>query len=126
MSTRVKVDLDQVTERCAALGLAHAAQCLSELVEEAARDNLPPVRFFDLVLEREIERKQERRVSTSLKLSGLPTGKTLEGFDWPFQPRADRSKLEALATCAYVRQKENVLFLGPPDPATYCITSLCR
>jgi DNA replication protein DnaC len=114
MSVRAKIDLDQVTERCAALGLAYAAECLSELVEEAARDDLPPVRFLDRVLEREIERKQERRVSTSLKLSGLPAGKTLEAFDWTFQPRADRSRLEALATCAYLRQRENVLFLGPP------------
>jgi DNA replication protein DnaC len=66
------------------------------------------------VLEREIEWKDERRVAASLKLSGLPTGRTLEGFDWTFQPRADRSKLEALATCAFIRARENVLFLGPP------------
>ena len=41
-------------------------------------------------------------------------GKTFEDFDWIFQPQADRSKLEALATCAYLRQTENVLFMGPP------------
>jgi DNA replication protein DnaC len=70
--------------------------------------------LFHRVLEREIERKNERRVATCLKLSGLPTGRTLEGFDWTFQPRADRSKLAMLATCASVRARENVLFLGPP------------
>src|SRR5690606_2792767 len=85
-----------------------------ELVEEASRENLSPLGFFHRVLEREIERKSERRIATSLKLSGLPTGKTLEGFDWTFQPRADRSKLEMLATCAFIRARENVLFLGPP------------
>jgi len=53
-------------------------------------------------------------VDPSLKLSGLPVGKTLEGFDWTFQPRVDRAKIEALATCAYVRASENVLFMGPP------------
>jgi hypothetical protein len=107
-----KVDLDATTERCTAL--AHAAECLPDLVEEASRENLSPLGFFHRVLEREIERKTERRVATSLKLSGMPTGKTLEGFDWTFQPRADRSKLEMLATCAFVRARENVLFLGPP------------
>jgi DNA replication protein DnaC len=60
------------------------------------------------------ERKNERRIATSLKLSGLPVGKTLEGFDWTFQPRADRQKLEMLSTCAFIRARENVLFLGPP------------
>ena len=39
---------------------------------------------------------------------------TLEDFDWTFQPRADRRQLEALATCSFIREKQNVLFLGPP------------
>ncbi|MGH8543560.1 MAG: IS21-like element helper ATPase IstB, partial [Gammaproteobacteria bacterium] len=103
-----------MAEQCAALALTHIAECLPELVETAARDETTPIRFLEQVLEREIECKTERRVATSLKLSGLPVGKTLESFDWAFQPRVDRSTLEALATCAYLRQRDNVLFLGPP------------
>lgn len=114
MSRAPRVDLDRIAERCASLGLVHAAECLGELLEEAARDDLTPGRFLERVLEQEAERKNERRVATSLKLSGLPQGRTLEGFDWTFQPRADRQKLEMLSTCAYVRSRENVLFLGPP------------
>lgn len=114
MSRAPRVDLDRIAERCASLGLVHAAECLGEMLEEAARDDLTPARFLERVLEREAERKNERRVATSLKLSGLPQGRTLEGFDWTFQPRADRQKLEMLSTCAYVRSRENVLFLGPP------------
>jgi DNA replication protein DnaC len=114
MSRAPRVDLDRIAERCASLGLVHAAECLGEMLEEAARDDLTPASFLERVLEREAERKNERRVATSLKLSGLPQGKTLEGFDWTFQPRADRQKLEMLSTCAYVRSRENVLFLGPP------------
>jgi len=114
MSRSPRVDLDRIAERCASLGLVHAAECLGELLEEAARDDLTPASFLERVLDREADRKNERRVATSLKLSGLPQGKTLEGFDWTFQPRADRQKLEMLSTCAYVRSRENVLFLGPP------------
>jgi DNA replication protein DnaC len=114
MSARRKVDLDQVVEKCQVLKLMHLAECLPELVEEGARDDVTPLRFLDLVLEREIERKTERRIATSLKLSGLPVGKTLDNFDWTFQPRVDRSKLEALATCQFIRDRDNVLFLGPP------------
>jgi DNA replication protein DnaC len=114
MSRAAKVDLDRMTERCTALGLTRAAESLTELLEEAAREDLTPGRFLERLLERETEWKQERRVATSLKLSGLPVGKTLEGFDWTFQPRADRQKLEMLSTCAYVRARENILFLGPP------------
>jgi DNA replication protein DnaC len=114
MSARRKVDLDQVVEKCQVLKLVYLAECLPELVEEGARDDVTPIRFLDLVLEREIERKTERRIATSLKLSGLPVGKTLDNFDWTFQPRVDRSKLEALATCQFLRDRDNVLFLGPP------------
>lgn len=111
---RPRVDLDRISERCEALKLVYAAQCLPELLEEASREDLSPVHFLDRVLQQELERKNERRIATSLKLSGLPPGKTLEGFDWTFQPRADRGKLEALATCAFIREAENVLFMGPP------------
>ena len=109
-AARRKVDLDAVAERCQSLTLVHAA----ELVEEASREDLSPVKFLDRMLEREIERKDERRIVTSLRLIGLPVGKTLEGFDWIFQPRADRSKLESLATRAFIREADNVLFMGPP------------
>jgi len=124
--SRPRVALDPVAEKLTALGLDHPASCLAELVEEATRDELPPLAFLDLVCTRQLERKDERRIATMLKLSGLPPGKTLESFDWSFQPRVDRRQLEALATCSFVRDKTNVLFLGPPDPATYCVTSLCR
>ena len=114
MSRRRKVDLDHLSEQCTSLKLVHTAECVADLVEEASRDDLTPLRFLELVLDREVERKNERRIQTSLRLSGLPPGKTLEGFDFAFQPRVDRGKIDALATCAYVRSAENVLFLGPP------------
>ena len=114
MTRRRKVDLDHIAEQCQSLKLLHTAECVAELAEEASREDMSPVKFLDLVLERELERKNERRIATSLRLSGLPVGKTLEGFDWTFQPRVDRSKVDTLATCAYVRARENVLFMGPP------------
>lgn len=108
------VTLDPLAAKLETLGLDYPATCLPELVEEATREQLTPVAFLDLLLTRQLERKDERRVTTMLKLSGLPPGKTLEDFDWAFQPRADRRQIEALATCSYLREKSNVLFLGPP------------
>ena len=106
--------LDALTAKLTALGLDYPASVLPELLEQAARESLSATAFLDLVLTGELERKDERRVTTMLKLSGLPPGKTLEDFDWSFQPRADRRQIEALATCSYLREKTNVLFLGPP------------
>ena len=87
---------------------------LPELLEEASREDLTPVRFLERLVEREYERKEERRIGMWLRMSGLPPGKTLDCFDWTFQPRADRAKVEELATCEFARRAENVLFLGPP------------
>ena len=106
--------LDPLAAKLASLGLEYPASCLPELVEEATREALSAVAFLDLILTRQLERKDERRVQTMLKLSGLPPGKTLEDFDWAFQPRVDRRQIDALATCSYIREKTNVLFLGPP------------
>lgn len=108
------VALDPVAAKLAAVGLDYPASCLPELVEEATREQLAPVTFLDRLLTQQLERKDERRVATMLKLSGLPPGKTLEDFDWTFQPKADRRQIETLATCSYIREKTNVLFLGPP------------
>lgn len=106
--------LEPLAAQLTALGLEHSASCLPELVERATREQLGPTAFLALILTRQLERKDERRVATMLMLSGLPTGKTLEEFDWGFQPRADRRQLETLATCSFVRERQNVLFLGPP------------
>lgn len=108
------VTLDPVATKLATLGLDYPASCLPDLVEQCTREQLSPVSFLELVLTGELERKDERRVTTMLKLSGLPSGKTLEDFDWSFQPRVDRRQIETLATCSYIREKTNVLFLGPP------------
>ena len=120
-----RVDLDLVAERCRELGLLQTAEQLPELLEEASREDLTPVRFLERLVEREYERKEERRIGMWLRMSGLPPGKTLDCFDWTFQPRADRAKVEELATCEFARRAENVLFLGPPGVGkTHLATAL--
>jgi DNA replication protein DnaC len=106
--------LDPVVTKLTTLGLEYPASALPDLLEQAAREDLSPLAFLDLLLTSQLERKDERRITTMLKLSGLPPGKTLEEFDWGFQPKADRRQIDALATCQYLREKTNILFLGPP------------
>ncbi len=106
--------LDPVIAKLSTLGLEYPATVLPELVEQAARDALSPLAFLDLLLTGQLERKDERRVTTMLKLSGLPPGKTLEDFDWGFQPKADRRQIETLATCQYLRERPMSCFSAPP------------
>lgn len=109
-----EVDLDRTRERLLRLGLVHAADLLGEQVALAAKETHAPHRFLDALLEAELAARDERRVRTSLRLSGLPTGQTLSSFDFAFQPSVERSRIETLATCAWIRERESLLLQGPP------------
>lgn len=109
-----RVDLDVTRERLLQAGLPHAAEQLATLLEEAVKGKQPAHRFLDQVLEVEIGERETRRIKTSLRLSGLPTGQTLGSFDFGFQPAIEKSRVETLATCSWIREHACVLFQGPP------------
>jgi DNA replication protein DnaC len=111
---RPKVDLDVTRERLEKVGLLRAVDHLDELVSKAVENNTSPHRFLDLLLEEELRHREERRIRTSLSLSGLPTGQTLASFDFSFQPSIERSRIETLATCQWIRENRTLLIQGPP------------
>ena len=109
-----RLDVDATRDRLLALGCGYAADRLGELLGEAVRAEIPPHAFLDHLLAAELSGREERRVKTSLKVSNLPLGQTLENFDFAFQPAIERSRIDTLATCAWVREAETVLLQGPP------------
>lgn len=111
---RGRVDLDITRDRLERAGLLHAAERLSELVEEAAKEDLSSHRFLDRLLEVEIGEREEHRIKISLRHSGLPPGQTLGNFDFAFQPSLKKSRIETLATCAWIREHATTLIAGPP------------
>jgi len=70
--------------------------------------------FLDDLLEEEVAQKEQRRVETTLKISGLPFIKSIDEFDFTFQPSLDRQKVMSLFDLTFIRNKGNVIFLGPP------------
>ena len=84
------------------------------MLTEAVRQEIPAHNFLDRLLQAELSGRKGRRVKTSLKLSNLQVGQTLENFDFAFQPAIERSRIGTLATCAWVRNGETVLVQGPP------------
>lgn len=109
-----QVDLDTTRERLLKTGLARAAEQLDGLVSEAVQGNISPHRFLDRLLEEELRHREERRIRTSLALSNLPTGQTIGNFDFSFQPSVERSRIETLATCQWIRESRTLLIQGPP------------
>ena len=96
------------------LHLANLAENLEALVERAEATTMGYLEFLDHVLEDETAIREGRRFRNALKLSGLPHHKTLDEFDFAFQPDLDARKVKDLATLAFVESRSNVAFLGPP------------
>lgn len=108
------MSLDAIQKKMEYLDMDYTPGILSDLTEKALKEKMDALDFFERILSLEIEHKEERRIATSLKISGLPKGMHLENFDYMFQPSVEREKIEQLATCEYIRQKENILLFGPP------------
>ncbi len=109
-----RTDLDQTRSLLEDTGFEFVQEIIPELIERGVKEDLSHSAFLDLVLARERDAREERRIRTNLRLSGLPGGKTLEGFDFTFQRGVDKRRIELLSTCEFARKRENVLFLGPP------------
>lgn len=108
------MDIDQIKQKMKYLNLQYTPALLTELVNDATREQASPLSFLDRLLSLEVESREERRVATSLRLSALPRGMRLENFDFLFQPSIDKGRIDFLSTGEFIRQKENVLLFGPP------------
>ena len=91
-----RADVDRTRDALLKLGLDHAAERLTELMSVAVKENYPPHRMLDELLGIESDRREERRVKTSLVLSGLPVGQSIDNFDWSFQPAIDRKQISEI------------------------------
>jgi len=69
--------------------------------------------FLSRLLEDETERRAQKQLVQRVRRSALNTSKTLEGFDFQFNPALNRQQILQLATCEYVRQHRNLLICGP-------------
>ena len=76
----------RIREHATRLGLTHLSETITELVTRAETNQLGYLDFIDLLLEEELGIREGRRFRNALKLSGLPHHKTLDGFDFGFQP----------------------------------------
>lgn len=106
--------VDGTREELLRLGLGHAAEALVAELTEVGQHDRSAHQVLDRLLGLELGLRDERRIRTSLRLSGLPAGMTLGEFDFAFQPSIERRQVETLATCAFIREHATLLIQGPP------------
>ena len=87
---------------------------LDSLIDEAARQDLTIRDALTLFCEREIARRDQRRIDMSFGLARFPFVRDLAGFDFGAQPSIDKAQVRELATGRFIANGEAVLLLGPP------------
>jgi DNA replication protein DnaC len=104
----------RVVEQLTRLRLRYVAERLDAVLADAARAEPTYLDFLDAVLRQEVDAKQRTRVTLALKIAHFPAVKTLDDFDFKFQPSVDQRLVRELATGRFLTQTENVLVFGAP------------
>lgn len=106
--------LDRIESNLTRLKLSKISEILSDFTRTAQEQNKSYLSFLDELLEEEVAAKEQRRIETALKISGLPYIKSIDEFDFAFQPNLDKQKIMGLFDLSFIREKGNIIFLGPP------------
>lgn len=104
----------RVEERLLKLRLGAVAERIDAILSQAAHAEPTYLDFLDQILTEETEAKQRKRVAMGIQIAHFPTVKTLEEFEFKFQPSIDQKLVRELATGRFIAGAENVLLFGPP------------
>jgi len=96
------------------LKLARTRETLSDITKTAESENWSYLTLLDRLFDEEVACKEQKRIAAVLRLSGLPYLKSIDEFDFAFQPNIDRRQVMNLFDMTFLERKENIIFLGPP------------
>jgi len=107
-----RIEIDRALRK---LRLSGMANTLETRLLEAQSQPLAPIDFLSALVGDELLRRQDRLLARRIQQAGFrDANKTLDGFDFGFNPKMDRKLVFELATARFVSQREDALFLGPP------------
>lgn len=106
--------IDRLNANLARLRLPRIAAVLLDVLASAETQRQSHLQVLDTLFEEEVACKEQRRLDTTLRTTGLPFIKTLDDFDFTFQPNLDRQQIHSLFDLTFLSRRENVFFLGPP------------
>ena len=96
------------------LRLSGLLQSLEVRLQEAAGNSLTHAEFLELILQDELLVRKERQIQRRIKAAVFRELKTLEDFDWQFNPSIKKKQIYDMASCRFIHECQDCLFLGPP------------
>lgn len=104
---QLKADLDY-------LQLFRAAECFAPLADSAKEAGHGHVEYLGAVVAEQASATQNRRLQARLRYARFPYRRTIEDFDFSFQPSVDRKLVDDLATLRFIDERRPIVFLGQP------------
>lgn len=108
------LQIERIQEQMQRLRLVRTVDRIPSLLEDASRRELSYTDFLEELLAAELTGKHERNTAMRVSMAHFPFKKSLESFDFKFQPSLDPKLVRELATGRFIANADNVLLLGPP------------
>lgn len=105
---------DRIRHMLADLKMPGALEALDEVLTGVDGGGVTASQAIEQLLGAQITLRNNRRLQAAMRSSRLPVIKTLEDFDFSFQPSIKREQIDSLHELGFLERKENVIFLGPP------------
>lgn len=102
----------QLSPNLKLLRLSGILETLEVRTQQAIREQWTYEEFLTRLLQDEVERRAQKHLDLRVRRSGINTTKTLESFDFSFNPTINRQQVYDLATCQFIRQHRNLLICG--------------
>src|SRR6188768_2269130 len=106
--------MSQIHATLRQLRLSGLLQTLDVRLQEAAAGRLGHGEVLELIFQDELNVRHQRMLARRTKAADFRALKTLEDFDWQFNPTINRKQIFELAAGSYLREGKDILFLGPP------------
>ena len=105
--------IDELVPHLKKLRLSGVLQSLELRLRQAREDSLPYEEFLFRLLSDEVERRDGKQLEQRVRRANFEHDKTLEDFDFHFNPNVPKARVIDLATCSFVEKRQSVLLLGP-------------
>ena len=116
------IELDRALHQ---LRLGGMAAVLETRLHQAQVEAMAPIDLISCLVSDELTRRTDRLLERRRKQAAFrDSDRTLDNFDFTFNPKMNRSLVFDLATGTFINKREDALFLGPGDPATFCTSLL--
>lgn len=110
----MSTDIERLRSTLKRLGLHAVADRFEQEAQKAAKTKQSYVGFLDRLVDDELARKADRSVNARIARARFPTIKTLEGFQFAFQPSIPAPLIRELAELGFLARAENLVLVGPP------------